>query len=66
MRSNSGGAKYLDLVLVVFIASLFVFASPFHAYWMTADAPWYAPYLIWLGVIVITAIIQYRRGRHEL
>lgn len=66
MRSSSGGVKFLDLVLVAFIVAVLVFASPFHTLWMKSDTPWYVPYLLWLGVIVVTACIQYVRGRHEL
>ncbi|MDX1431718.1 MAG: hypothetical protein R3286_04640 [Gammaproteobacteria bacterium] len=65
-RLGSTGVKYLDLVLVVFIVTAFVFASPFHILWMTDETPWYVPYLLWLGVIAVTAIIQTWRGRHEL
>ena len=66
MRSGSGDIKYLDLVLVAFIVTVFVFASPLHVLWMTAETPWYVPYLLWLGVIAVTAIVQIRRGRHDL
>jgi hypothetical protein len=33
---------------------------------MAPDTPWYVPYLIWLGVIVMTGIVQRWRDRHEL
>jgi len=66
MRSRSGGIKYLDLVLVAFIVAAFVFASPFHMFWMRSETPWYVPYLLWFGVIVVTACVQYWRGRDEL
>ncbi|NCF81262.1 MAG: hypothetical protein GWP74_06570 [Proteobacteria bacterium] len=52
--------------MVTFIVAVFVFASPFHLLWMTPKTPWYLPYLIWLGVIVMTGIVQYWRGRNEL
>jgi hypothetical protein len=66
MRSGSAGVKYLDLVLVAFIVTAFVFASPFHVLWMSDESPWYVPYLLWLGVIAVTAIIGIWRGRHDL
>ena len=66
MRLGSGGVKYLDLVLVAFIVTTFVFASPFHMVWMSPGTPWYVPYLLWLGVIVATALIQIWRGRHDV
>ena len=66
MNRRPGTVKYLDLVLVAFIVAVFVFASPFHLVWMTPETPWYVPYLLWLCVIVIPAVVQHWRGRHEL
>ncbi len=66
MRPGADNGKFLNLVLVTFFVAAFVFASPFHLLWMVPEAPWYVPYLVWLAVIVMTAIVQYRRGRHEL
>ena len=66
MRPRAENGKFLNLVLVAFIVAAFVFASPFHLLWMTPETPWYVPYLIWLAVIVMTAIVQRWRGRHEL
>ena len=63
---GSDRSKSLDLVLVAFVAAVFVFASPFYLLWMAPGTPWYVPYLIWLCVIVITGIVQHTRGRHEL
>lgn len=66
MRAPSANAKFLDLVLVIFVAAAFLFASPVHLLWMTPEAPWYVPYLIWLGVIVVTGVVHHRRHRDEL
>ena len=35
-------------------------------WWMAPDTPWYVPYLIWLGVIVMTGVVQLWRGRHDI
>lgn len=66
MRPGADNRKFLNLVLVAFIVAAFVFASPFHLLWMAPETPWYVPYLIWLAVIVMTGIVQHRRGRDEL
>jgi hypothetical protein len=66
MRAPSGSLKFLDLVLVAFVVAVFLFASPFHLLWMAPETPWYVPYLIWFGVIVVTGIIQQLRDHHEL
>lgn len=66
MLPGSDQIKHLDLVLVAFIIAIFVFASPFYLLWMAPGTPWYVPYLIWFGVIVMTGIVQHWRGRHGL
>jgi Zn-dependent membrane protease YugP len=66
MGHGTDKEKPLNLVLVTFIVAVFLFASPFYLLWMAPGTPWYVPYLIWLGVIVMTGVVQYRRGRHEL
>jgi hypothetical protein len=66
MRPGADNGKFLNLVLVAFIVAAFVFASPFHLLWMVPETPWYVPYLIWFAVIVMTGIVQHRRGRHDL
>ena len=66
MRPGADNGKFLNLVLVAFMLTVFVFASPFNLFWMAPQTPWYVPYLIWLAVIVMTGIVQHRRDRHEL
>ncbi len=66
MGPGADNGKSLNLVLVTFIVAVFLFASPFRLLWMAPETPWYVPYVIWLAVIVMTGIVQYWRGRHEL
>jgi hypothetical protein len=66
MGSGADNGKRSNLVLVAFLIAVFVFASPFYLLWMSPRTPWYVPYLIWLGAIVMTGVAQHWRGRHEL
>jgi hypothetical protein len=66
MDPGADKEKPLNLVLVTFAVAVFLFASPFYLLWMTPRTPWYLPYLLWFGVIVMTGIVQYWRGRREL
>ena len=66
MATRSDNGRYLNLVLVAFLVAVFLFASPFYLLWMSPETPWYVPYLIWLGVIVMTGIVQLWRGRDGL
>lgn len=55
-----------DRVLIVFLLALFVLLSPLLTWWASDDSPWYAPYLLWLGLIGLAAAIAHRRDRHGL
>jgi hypothetical protein len=66
MGPGADKEKPLNLVLVTFIVAVFLFASPFYLLWMAPGTPWYVPYFIWFGVIVMTGVVQYWRGRRGL
>lgn len=66
MATRTDKGRYLDLVLVVFAIAVFIFASPFQMLWASPGTPWYFSYLLWFGVIVLTALVQRLRGSHEL
>ncbi|GAB6043014.1 hypothetical protein JCM17961_36920 [Endothiovibrio diazotrophicus] len=50
----------MDKVLLLFLAFLFALISPVNRWWAADGAPWYAPFLLWFGVIVLAAWL-YRR-----
>ena len=66
MATRSDKSRTLDLVLVVFAIAVFIFVSPFQLLWTSEGAPWYLAYLLWFGVIVLTALVQRLRGGNEL
>jgi len=43
-------------VLLALLA-IFIFASPFTLWWGRSEAGWYIPYLLWLVIIVLGAIV---------
>ena len=47
------------LVLTVF--GLFLFASPFTAWWAGLLLPWYAPFILW-GALILLVIVTQRFG----
>ena len=58
--------KYLDSVLIVFLLTAALFISPLFSAWATPAAPWYLPYIVWLLVIALIALVQYLRKHYEL
>ncbi len=51
---------------LLFLFGLFALVSPFAYWWIAARPPWYAPYLLWLVLILLAAAVARRLKRHEL
>ena len=47
----------MDKVLLLFLAFLFLLLSPLSHWWAADNAPWYLPFLLWFGVIVLAALL---------
>ncbi len=58
--------QHLDRVILLFILALFLLLSPIIEWWAADDSVWYAPYLIWAGLIFLTHRLQRYLKRHEL
>jgi hypothetical protein len=58
-RSDPG--RSLDTVVLVFLLGVFLFVSPFSAWWGAVARVWYLPYVLWLGLIVLIAWVVHRR-----
>ncbi len=44
--------------LLLLIVALAVFASPFTASWAGFHPPWYMPFALWAGLIVLAALFR--------
>ena len=51
---------------LLFLFGLFALVSPFAYWWIAARPAWYAPYLLWLVLILLAAAVARRLKRHEL
>ncbi len=51
---DSGAGSYSVLI---FLLALFLLVSPFAAWWMGAMLPWYVPFLLWFGIILLSALL---------
>ena len=58
--------RRLDRVVLLFVFALLFFTPTFILWWTMIGSPWYLPYLIWLGLIILAAWLQQRRGHHDL
>ena len=64
MRNPPDRERQIDKTLLLGLFILLLFTTPMLAWWGNPDSPWYQPYLLWLGIILIIAWVH-RRGRHE-
>lgn len=62
MKQN---APRSDHSLLICLLALFLVNSPFNQWWSTITWPWYAMYLPWLLIIILTAFNQYRLQRKQ-
>lgn len=66
MRFRSDTGRQLDSVILLFLFALFLLISPFTFWWATNESPWFLPYLLWFGLILLIVWAQPRRGEHDL
>ncbi len=58
--------KLREQTLLLAMLMLFLFATPLTIWWATPAHPWFLPYLLWLLVIILGAVISYRFRGHDL
>lgn len=58
-----------DLTLLLVLAALFIFHSPFTRWWASLQLPWYTVFVLWFFVILLIALNSHfggaRRGDKE-
>jgi hypothetical protein len=56
-----------DLTLLLVLAALFIFHSPFTRWWAGLQLPWYTVFVLWFFVILLIALnsIGGRAGKGE-
>ncbi|MGD2081334.1 MAG: hypothetical protein PVF91_00085 [Chromatiales bacterium] len=54
--------RQLDVVLLLGLFALLLFASPMTEWWAAPGKPWYLPYLFWALIIGLGGWLQRRRG----
>jgi hypothetical protein len=45
-----------DLTLLLVLAALFIFHSPFTRWWASLQLPWYTVFVLWFLLIVLIAL----------
>jgi hypothetical protein len=66
MRTPSDKGRQSDLVILLFLFSLFLLTPPFVNWWANAVVPWFVPYLIWGLIIILAAWLQVRSRNDDV
>lgn len=66
MGKQTDNEIQFDKVVLLFLFALFLLLSPLINWWAADDSLWYAPYLIWLAIIVLAFILQRRARRNAI
>lgn len=61
----TASSRNTDKSLVTAFILMLVFATPFTSLWSRGGFPWYAPYLLWLGVVILLAFAQRKRRQGD-
>ncbi len=52
-----------DTVVMLLLVAVLLFAPPLLYWWARPHSAWYLPFLLWGGLIALTALVQrYNRG----
>lgn len=54
-----------DLVVLLLLVALFLFVSPFTAWWAGATLPWFVPFLLWALLIGLIAVYDRFEGHDD-
>lgn len=52
--------RFIDRVILLFLFALLLLLSPFTDWWADGGAHWLTPYLLWLALILLMALLQRR------
>jgi hypothetical protein len=54
----SSDLRPTEITIVVVLCSALVLLPPLLGLWIAEDKPWYLPYLVWLGIILLSFYLQ--------
>ena len=66
MSLFSSDLRPTELTIVVAFVALLVLLPPLSRLWLDESSPWYLPYLIWFGLIVLAYWLQRLLRKHAV
>ncbi len=65
MATRSASVSRVELTLIAVLLALLLLLSPLRQWWAALDGPWYAPYLLWAFIILLSAALQHGVDRRR-
>jgi len=62
MTEFISGKRPTEITIIVVLIALLILLPPLLHLWTAQDNSWFTPYLVWLGVIAITYLLQKKLG----
>ena len=62
MAELSSENRPTEITIIVVLVALILLLPPLLHLWMAQDNAWYTPYLVWLGVILLSFLLQKKLG----
>jgi len=58
MAEASPEHRPTEITMIVVLIVLLLLLPPLLYLWASSDNPWFTPYLVWLGVILLSYLLQ--------
>jgi hypothetical protein len=62
----SSDLRPTEITIVVALLSLLILLPPLSNTWLALDSPWYLPYLVWFGIILLSFWLQRLLRKHAV
>ena len=66
MSLFSSDLRPTEITVVVLLITLLILLPPLLRLWVSMDAAWYLPYLVWAGIIGLAYWLQRLLRRHAI
>jgi hypothetical protein len=62
----SSDLRPTEITIVVLLLSLLILLPPLSGLWFALDSPWFLPYLVWSGIILLSYWLQRLLRKHAV
>jgi len=62
----SSDCRATEITIVVVLISLLILLPPLSGIWLAIDSPWYLPYIVWFGIILLSFWLQRLLRKHAV